>query len=56
MDFMKSNPVDPLNKAAFEESCGVGVVITREQIADKVNFLLTFKWRVFISGGSVIVM
>lgn len=37
MDYCKSHPVDPIEMNAFEASCGVGVVITREQIAEKVR-------------------
>ena len=37
MDYFKANPVDSINTNAFEASCGVGVVITREQIAEKVK-------------------
>ncbi len=36
MEFLKSNPVDPVNRDAFEAFCGVGVVITQDQIAEKV--------------------
>ncbi len=42
MEFMKSNPVEPLNKESFEASCGVGVVITRDQIAEKVGTIKGF--------------
>lgn len=36
MEFLKCHPVDPVDMAAFEASSGVGVVITLEQIAEKV--------------------
>jgi len=31
------NPVDPINQKNLEASCGVGVVITRDQITEKVR-------------------
>lgn len=34
---MKSHPQDPINQKEFEEACGVGVVITPEQIEDAVS-------------------
>jgi len=37
MEFLKSHPVDPIEVASFEASCGVGVVVTKEEIADKVR-------------------
>lgn len=37
MEYCKANPVDPINTAVFEVSCGVGVVITEEQITEKVR-------------------
>lgn len=36
MDFYKATPVDPVDRTALEAACGVGVVITEEQIAEKV--------------------
>lgn len=36
LDFLKSHPVDPINTATFELDCGVGVVITAEQITQQV--------------------
>ena len=41
MDYLKCNPVDPVAMDAFEEACGVGVVITREQITEKVGREIT---------------
>ena len=29
---MKSHPVDPINRFEFDAACGVGVVVTREDI------------------------
>ncbi|XP_031422097.1 glutamine--tRNA ligase [Clupea harengus] len=37
LDFVKSHPQDPLDHSAFESCCGVGVVITPEQIEDAVE-------------------
>uniref|UniRef100_A0A8C5H8G4 Glutamine--tRNA ligase n=1 Tax=Gouania willdenowi TaxID=441366 RepID=A0A8C5H8G4_GOUWI len=37
LDFVKSHPQDPINQREFEEACGVGVVITPEQIEDAVS-------------------
>lgn len=37
MGYSKANPVDPIDRSAFEAFCGVGVVITEEQIAEKVK-------------------
>lgn len=34
---MKSHPEDPLNVKAFEEACGVGVVVTPEQVEEAVS-------------------
>lgn len=35
-DYLLSNPLDPLDKAKFNEYCGVGVVVTPEQIKNTV--------------------
>ena len=37
LEYLLSNPVDPMDRAQFEESCGVGVVITEEQIRECVS-------------------
>jgi glutaminyl-tRNA synthetase len=37
LEYFKSNPMDPVNASSFEESCGVGVVVTREDIAKAVT-------------------
>jgi glutaminyl-tRNA synthetase len=39
LEFLKSHPLDPIDVAAFELDCGVGVVITPEQITEQV-----FEW------------
>ncbi|KAI1893032.1 hypothetical protein AGOR_G00139710 [Albula goreensis] len=40
LDFVKSHPQDPMNVAEFETACGVGVVITPEQIEDSVEVVI----------------
>uniref|UniRef100_A0AAR2KB18 Glutamine--tRNA ligase n=1 Tax=Pygocentrus nattereri TaxID=42514 RepID=A0AAR2KB18_PYGNA len=40
LDFVKSHPQDPLDQRAFENSCGVGVVVTPEQIEDAVELII----------------
>ncbi|XP_036389341.1 glutamine--tRNA ligase [Megalops cyprinoides] len=37
LDFVKSHPQDPINQQEFDQACGVGVVITPEQIEDVVE-------------------
>ncbi|KAG7472238.1 hypothetical protein MATL_G00106670 [Megalops atlanticus] len=37
LDFVKSHPQDPINQPEFDQACGVGVVITPEQIEDAVE-------------------
>lgn len=37
LDFVKSHPEDPVDQRAFETACGVGVVVTPEQIEDVVS-------------------
>lgn len=37
LDYLKSHPVDPIDSADFERSCGVGVVISQEEINEKVR-------------------
>lgn len=36
LEFLKSHPMDPIDVAAFELDCGVGVVITPDQITEQV--------------------
>ncbi|KAJ8394750.1 hypothetical protein AAFF_G00041050 [Aldrovandia affinis] len=40
LDFVKSQPQDPINMLEFERACGVGVVITPEQIEDSVEAVI----------------
>lgn len=37
MDYLISNPLGDVDIKAFEESCGVGVVVTPEQIEQEVE-------------------
>uniref|UniRef100_A0A6Q2YJG1 Glutamine--tRNA ligase n=1 Tax=Esox lucius TaxID=8010 RepID=A0A6Q2YJG1_ESOLU len=37
LEFVKGHPQDPINQKEFDTLCGVGVVITPEQIEDKVE-------------------
>ena len=36
-EFFKSNPVDPIDMAAFEDFCGVGKVVFQEEIEQAVR-------------------
>ncbi|XP_067448699.1 glutamine--tRNA ligase [Thunnus thynnus] len=40
LDFVKGHPQDPLDQKEFEAACGVGVVITPEQIEDAVETVI----------------
>ncbi|KAI3357597.1 hypothetical protein L3Q82_016012 [Scortum barcoo] len=40
LDFVKSHPQDPINQKEFDKACGVGVVITPEQIEDAVEIVI----------------
>ncbi|KAG7228220.1 hypothetical protein INR49_013383 [Caranx melampygus] len=40
LDFVKGHPQDPINQREFEAACGVGVVITPEQIEDAVESVI----------------
>ena len=40
MDYLISNPIGNVDMKAFEESCGVGVVILPEQIEMEVEKVL----------------
>lgn len=37
LEFVKNNPEDPINQKEFEEACGVGVVLTPEQVEEAVS-------------------
>lgn len=37
LEFVRNHPEDPVNQKEFEEACGVGVVITPEQIENAVS-------------------
>ncbi|XP_058499969.1 glutamine--tRNA ligase [Solea solea] len=40
LEFLMSHPHDPINQKEFEDACGVGVVITPEQIEDAVESVI----------------
>ncbi|XP_031700186.1 glutamine--tRNA ligase [Anarrhichthys ocellatus] len=40
LEFVKRHPQDPINQREFEEACGVGVVITPEQIEEAVESVI----------------
>ncbi|MBN3301680.1 SYQ ligase, partial [Amia calva] len=40
LDYVKSHPQDPISQEEFESACGVGVVITPEQIEDAVEAVI----------------
>lgn len=40
-EYLKSNLVDPVNISDFEESCGVGLAITPDQIEDAVESVIS---------------
>lgn len=37
---MRSHPLDPINTEDFEQECGVGVMVTPEQIEEAVSLSL----------------
>lgn len=37
LEYVRDHPEDPINQKQFEEACGVGVVITPEQIENAVS-------------------
>ena len=36
-DYLKNNPLEPVDIAKLDEACGVGVVVTRDQILEEVK-------------------
>uniref|UniRef100_G3NEN8 Glutaminyl-tRNA synthetase n=1 Tax=Gasterosteus aculeatus aculeatus TaxID=481459 RepID=G3NEN8_GASAC len=40
LEFVKSHPEDPIDQKAFERACGVGVVVTPEQIEEAVESII----------------
>ncbi|KAM9830891.1 glutamine--tRNA ligase [Syngnathus typhle] len=40
LEFVKTHPEEPLNQSEFNEACGVGVVITPEQVEDAVESVI----------------
>ncbi|CAI9605285.1 unnamed protein product, partial [Staurois parvus] len=44
LDYVKGHPVDPIDVADFEKECGVGVVVTPEEIEEAVEAVIqTYK-------------
>ncbi|KAK3581253.1 hypothetical protein CHS0354_032979 [Potamilus streckersoni] len=41
MSYLLEHPLDPVNKNAFEEACGIGVVITPEQVEEAVEVVIS---------------
>ncbi|XP_041130173.1 glutamine--tRNA ligase-like [Polyodon spathula] len=41
LDYVKSHPVDPISTEEFEWQCGVGVVVSPEQIEDTVEAIIS---------------
>lgn len=41
MDYLIANPVGSVNIKAFEDSCGVGIVVTPEDIEEEVKKVVT---------------
>uniref|UniRef100_A0A4W3JZG8 Glutamine--tRNA ligase n=1 Tax=Callorhinchus milii TaxID=7868 RepID=A0A4W3JZG8_CALMI len=37
LDYIKSHPVDPIDATNFEKECGIGIVVTPEQIEEAVS-------------------
>ena len=37
LEYVRSHPLDPINTEDFEQECGVGVVVTPEQIEEAVS-------------------
>lgn len=37
LEYVRSHPLDPINTMVFEQECGVGVVVTPEQIEEAVS-------------------
>lgn len=37
LEYVQSHPLDPINTEDFEQECGVGVVVTPEQIEEAVS-------------------
>ncbi len=40
MDYLISNPIGNVDMKAFEESCGVGIVVSPEQIEQEVEKII----------------
>lgn len=53
MDYLISNPIGNVDIKAFEESCGVGVVILPEQIEMEVEKVLKLNEKELLEKRSV---
>lgn len=40
LEYVRSHPLDPINTEDFEQECGVGVMVTPEQIEEAVSLFL----------------
>lgn len=40
LEYVRSHPLDPINTMDFEQECGVGVIVTPEQIEEAVSLFL----------------
>lgn len=40
LEYVRSHPLDPINTEDFEQECGVGVMVTPEQIEEAVSLSL----------------
>lgn len=40
LEYVRSHPLDPINTQDFEQECGVGVMVTPEQIEEAVSLSL----------------
>ena len=40
MEYLMSNPIGEVNIKAFEEACGVGIVVTPERIEQEVEHVI----------------
>ena len=48
MDYLLHHPDDKVNKAEFEKACGVGIIVTADEIEDAVRNLANYQFARFI--------
>ena len=41
LDYFKHNPIEPVDRAKFVEHCGLGVVITPDQVEEVVEKVIS---------------